>query len=372
MTTGRIAVFFATVLTVWTLMHLYAFWRVSRLPYLVSLPRWVFWALGAVLWFSYPFARYLDRNGFASHLARALEFTGAVWLGVLFLLVVALIGSELFSLFGAWKAAALPARTTAVILALALSVVGVIQGNRPPEVVTVEVKVPDLPTELDGTRIVQLSDLHLGTILGERFLTARLAQVHALHPDLVAITGDLVDGNARHVERLVPVLKGLRAPLGVFAVTGNHEFYAGLEKSVALLRQAGFVVLRDEHLLLRPGLVVAGVDDLTARRQFGLSHQALEKTLAGRPPGACLLLSHTPWEVEKAARLGANLMLSGHTHDGQIWPFSYLVRLSYPYLGGTYTVDGLTLHVSRGTGTWGPRMRLFKPAEITLLILRRP
>ncbi len=362
--------FLITVITIWSLMHLYAFWRVAKLPFLLAVPRWVFWVMGLLFWFSYPFARYLDRNGFASELARGLELLGAAWMGVLFLLVTALLVSELVTAFGLWKGAVVPARTGFLLLALVLSAVGIVQGNRPPQVEHLEVPMPQLPPELDGLRLVQLSDLHLGTILREEWLSARLAQVQALKPDMVLITGDLVDGNARHVKRLLPLLREFKAPLGVYAVTGNHEFYAGLEESVKLFRDAGFTVLRDQNVEVRPGLVLAGVDDLTARRQYGINHKALEKALAKRPPGACVLLSHTPWEVEKAAQLGAQLMLSGHTHDGQIWPFSYLVRLSYPFVGGSYKVKGLTLHVSRGTGTWGPRLRLWKPAEITLITLR--
>lgn len=362
--------FLVTVVTVWSLMHAYAFWRLAKLPLLSSVPRWFWWVVGLFLWFSYPFARYLDRNGFASEVARGLELLGAAWMGVLFLLVTAFLASELVTAFGLWKAAAVPVRTGFLMVAVVLSAVGLVQGNRPPEVERMEVQLPQLPPELDGLRVVQLSDLHLGTILGEKWLSARLAQVRALQPDLVVITGDLIDGNARHVERLLPLLAELKAPLGVFAVTGNHEFYAGLEASVQLFRDAGFTVLRDQHVEVRPGLVVAGVDDLTARRQYRIKHRALAKALTNRPAGACILLSHTPWEVEEAARLGAQLMLSGHTHDGQIWPFSYLVRLSYKYVGGTFVVNGLTLHVSRGTGTWGPRLRLWKASEITLITLR--
>lgn len=362
--------FLITVLTIWSFMHLYAFWRLASLPLLSPVPRWVWWLVGLLFWFSYPFARYLDRNGMSSEFARLLELLGAVWLGTLFLLVTALLASELVTVFGLWKASVVPVRTGSLFLAALLSAVGIVQGNRAPQVESLVVNLPQLPRDLDGLRVVQLSDLHLGTILREGWLAARLAEVQALKPDLVVVTGDLIDGNARHVERLLPLLSQLKAPLGVYAVTGNHEFYAGLEASVQLLGDAGFTVLRDQHLEVRPGLVMAGVDDLTARRQFAIDHFGVQKALAGRPPGACIFLSHSPWQVEEAARLGAGLMLSGHTHDGQIWPFSYLVRLSYPYVGGTYQVNGLTLHVSRGTGTWGPRLRLWKPGEITLITLR--
>ncbi|MGQ9496034.1 MAG: metallophosphoesterase [Thermoanaerobaculaceae bacterium] len=362
--------FFISVLSVWTCMHVYFFWRMSQLPRLSTLPWWFWWLAGIFLWLSYPFTRYLDRNGFSPELARYLELLGACWLGVLFLEVTLLLVADLITGFGLWRTAAIPARLLALTTGAILGAYGLIQGTRAPVVEEVEVRLAELPPKLDGLRLVQLSDLHLGTILGEAWLSSILAQVRELRPDLVAITGDLVDAHARHVERLLPLLQTLRAPLGVFAVTGNHEHYAGVEATVALLRQAGFQVLRDEHRQVKEGLVLAGIDDLTARRGSALALNAVEKALANRPSGACILLSHTPWQVEVAAKAGVGLMLSGHTHGGQIWPFSYLVALSYPYLQGTYRLGDCTLHVSRGTGTWGPRLRLFSPAEITLLVLR--
>jgi len=193
-----------------------------------------------------------------------------------------------------------------------------------------------------------------------------------MKPDIVVVDGDLVDGNVREVEPLLPVLTSLRAPLGVWAVTGNHEWYAGIDRSLQLFKDAGYTVLRDRWAVVAPGLVFAGVDDLTARRQFGLSDHPVEKALAGRPAGATILLSHSPLKAEAAAAAGAGLMLSGHTHDGQIWPFGYLVRFVYPLLGGRYEVNGMTAIVCRGTGTWGPRMRLWLPSEIVRITLRTP
>jgi hypothetical protein len=176
----------------------------------------------------------------------------------------------------------------------------------------------------------------------------------------------------------VPALKKLRAPLGVWAVTGNHEYYAGIDHSVRVLSDSGYVVLRDRWQEVAPGLIVAGVDDATGRRQFapqgvssaGLPASALDLALRDRPPGATVLLSHTPWAAEEAAQLGAGLMLSGHTHDGQIWPFNYLVALQYPFIAGAYRVEGMTLIVGRGTGTWGPPLRLWKRSEILRITLR--
>ncbi len=121
---------------------------------------------------------------------------------------------------------------------------------------------------------------------------------------------------------------------------------------------------------MAPGLVLAGVDDLSARRQMGLDGQPVDRALVHRPPGSTIFLCHSPWGVERAAQLGVDLMLSGHTHSGQIWPFTYLVQLMYPYVAGRFRVNGMTLIVSRGTGFWGPPMRLFRPGEITAITLR--
>jgi predicted MPP superfamily phosphohydrolase len=368
---GRIAVFLIIVLGVWTLLHAYVVWRVWSVPLVAeNLSRRAVLAVVALLWLTYPLGRLLDRRGLEL-LAYPLEFVGAVWMGALFLLFVALLLADLVSVALVWLPEAAPwIRLGAAALVVLLTVVGVVQFLRGPTVVEHEVRLAGLPPERDGTVLVQVSDLHLGSLLGERWLTARLAQVAALEPDLVAVVGDLVDGNAAHVERLLPRLRELRAPLGVWAVTGNHEYYAGLEQSVKLLEDAGFRVLRDRAEEASPGLVIAGIDDLTARQQFSVKGTPLETALAGRPAGATVLLSHTPWEAEKAAALGVGLMLSGHTHDGQIWPFNYLVALRYPFVGGAYDIGAMRLVVCRGTGTWGPPLRLWRRSEIVKITLR--
>jgi len=241
---------------------------------------------------------------------------------------------------------------------------------RPPVVRAYEVRLAGLPADLDGTVLVALSDLHLGSLLGERWLAARVVQVQALRPDAVVLLGDLLEGHGQAEGDLLAQFRRLAAPLGVWAVTGNHESHGGRSTSARLLEDTGFQVLHDRWAEVRPGLVLAGVDDLTSRHRAHLGGDPIRQALAGRPPGATILLSHTPWEVEKAAAAGVGLMLSGHTHGGQIWPFDYLTRISYPLLGGRYKVDGMPVIVCRGTGTWGPRMRLWRPSEMLRITLR--
>lgn len=363
------ALFLFIVLTLWALMHAYVFWRVASIPWVerhVSRP--VLISAAVALWLSYVLARWITKHWPA---AWPLEFFGANWMGVLFLLLAALLVVEVVTLGGwAFQTWAPSWRGGAVIVAGILSVVALGQGLRAPVVTEYEVRLPGLPKERDGTTLVAISDVHLGTLIGTRWMSRLVERIHGLHPDLVVVVGDLVDSHIDHAEVVLPVLQQLRAPLGVYAVTGNHEFYAKVDDCVRLMESAGYTVLRDRSVVVVPGLVVAGVDDLTARRQFGLGDEAVQKALANRAAGGTILLSHTPWQAEVAAAHGVGLMLSGHTHGGQIWPFSYLVQRQHPLLAGRYDVQGMTALVCRGTGTWGPRMRLWRPAEILRITLR--
>jgi predicted MPP superfamily phosphohydrolase len=301
--------------------------------------------------------------------ARTLEFLGMNWMGFLFLTFIPLLVLDLATLFGFLMPRLSPSlRGWAFLVGVALSVIALFQGLRPPIIQNYEVAVPGLPKAMDGTVLVALSDMHLGSQLGDRWLAARIAQVKAQRPDLVLLLGDIFEGHGPPEDRLILTLKQLSAPLGIWAVPGNHEFHGGGD--MRLMEKAGFELLRNRWENLRPGLVLAGVDDLTARHRRGQIGDPISRALAGRPPGATILLSHTPWQAERAARAGVGLMLCGHTHGGQIWPFDYLVRSRYPLLEGRYEVEGMTVIVCRGTGTWGPRMRLWRPSEILRVTLR--
>ena len=369
---GRFALFLGIVLSVWTFFHVYAFQRAFSIPALArAVPFAARIALFGLLWLSYPIGRVLARSA-PGAVARGVELFGAVWMGILFLVFASLLAADVVTGFGKlWPKGAIPSRAVALAVATGLSVVAVVQSARGPRVVRHELKVASLPGGRAELKLVQLSDLHLGNLLGERWLARRIAEANALAPDLVVVTGDLVDGEIGPVAPLVPVLRTLSAPMGVFGVTGNHEFYAGLEKSLGVYEAAGIRTLRDGWVEAAPGLVLTGVDDLTARRQLGLDGRTLDRAFAGAPKSAVVVhLSHSPLLVREAAARGARLMLSGHTHGGQLWPFTWLSAIPYPFQAGRYEVDGMTLVVSRGTGTWGPPMRLFFRSEIVEIILR--
>ena len=356
----RLGVFLTTVLSIWAVMHAYVFWRVASVSWVTAqVSRSVLAGLGLALWLSYPLARW--------QALPKVEWVAANWIGVLFLLFVALLAADVATLGGRfWPGL----RGGAIVAAAVLSVIALVQGLRPPVVSEYEVKLRGLPRDRDGTRVVMISDVHLGGMIGAPWLARVVEQINALRPDLIAVVGDVVEGDVDRAGEVVPVLRQLRAPLGVWVVTGNHEYYAGLDRSLRLFEEAGFFVLRDRWREAAPGIVVAGVDDLTARRQFAIRDDPVGHALANRPPGATIFLSHSPWQADRAAALGAGLMLSGHTHNGQIWPFNYFVGLSYRLLAGRYDVQGMPVIVGRGTGTWGPRMRLWRPGEIVRVTLR--
>jgi predicted MPP superfamily phosphohydrolase len=350
-------------------MHIYVFWRAASVPFVKQhMPRKGLITAGVILWTLFFSGRILG-HGETGVLAGILEFLGMNWMGVLFLVFTTLLLIDLATLFGFLMPRLSPwLRGWALLAGVVLSVVALFQGLRPPVIEKYEVSLPGLPKAMDGTVVVALSDLHLGSLIGERWLAARIAQVQAQNPDIVALLGDIFEGHGLAEDALMKTFKQLSAPLGIWAVTGNHEFHGGGD--ISHFKTLGFKLLRDCWAEVRPGLILAGVDDLTTRRRKGLVGDPIRQALAGRPSGGTILLSHTPWQAEQAAKGGAGLMLSGHTHGGQIWPFDYLVRIRYPLLEGRYEVDGMTVIVSRGTGTWGPRMRLWHPGEILRVTLR--
>ncbi len=362
--------FFVGILVLWSAAHAYVAWHLSGAWPLCGRVRRRWVALGALLlWASLPLARLASLGG-------VVEWFGMHWLGVMILLSVGLAAHDGLLILGLpllrRRLPGLLPRTRAVALAAGLLLAGLAlaQGLRAPSVSEHEVRLAGLRPGSDGLRLVALSDLHLGRLIGPAWLEARLAQVRALAPDLVVLLGDLVDGHGEDPEALLGGLRNLRPPLGVWAVLGNHDGHGDEDGVVRALEGAGVRVLRDGWAEPAPGLLVAGLDDpgrMTAR----LEPARLARALAGRPPGAAtVLLSHRPLGEEQAAAAGVGLMLAGHTHGGQIWPVGHLTALSYPRLAGRFEVGGLTLLVTRGAGTWGPRMRLWLPGEILLVVLR--
>jgi len=260
-----------------------------------------------------------------------------------------------------------------VLVALGLTAIGFLNARLPARVKRVAVPLPGLPPALAGFRIVQISDIHVGPTIKAAYLQAIVDRVNALEPDVVAITGDLVDGAVAELRDHVAPLADLRARHGVFFVTGNHEYYSGVHGWMAELQRLGIRVLHNEHVVLEhegASLVLAGVPDYTGHHFDPAHHSDPAAALAGAPEGAPrVLLAHQPRTAPAAAEAGFDLQLSGHTHGGQFLPWTWFVPLQQPYTAGLHQLGRLWIYVSRGTGYWGPPKRIGAPSEIAELRL---
>ncbi|MBS1119166.1 MAG: metallophosphoesterase [Deltaproteobacteria bacterium] len=251
---------------------------------------------------------------------------------------------------------------------------GMFEARGTHEIVDVEITLDKLPAALDGFTIVQLSDLHVGMTIDRAFVQRVVDHTNRLAPDLIALTGDLVDGQVEDLREDIAPLASLRAKHGVFAVTGNHEYYSGADAWIEELKRLGARYLRNERVTIGNGdasFELAGVDDHGAHGWQGHG-QDLPAATAGRDrERALVLLAHQPRQVRVAALHGVDLQLSGHTHGGQIWPWHYLVKIQQGgLLAGRYLHASTQLYVTRGCGYWGPPVRLLAPLEITRVILR--
>jgi predicted MPP superfamily phosphohydrolase len=238
----------------------------------------------------------------------------------------------------------------------------------------VSVPLASLPAAAEGYRIVQLTDVHIGPMLGRAWLDEVVRNVNALSPDIVVITGDLVDGSVAELQEHVQPLAALKSKHGVFFVTGNHEYISGVEEWVTFLPSLGIRVLENERVTIGEGddaFELAGVYDFSAARFRSRRVPDLAGALRGwTGDTALVLLAHQPKHAREAAARGVGLVLSGHTHGGQIWPFNWLVKLQQPYVAGLHRHRGTWIYVSCGTGFWGPPMRLAAPSELTHVVLR--
>jgi hypothetical protein len=315
-------------------------------------------------------ARLLEANGMIA-LATGLAWVGYTWMGFVFLafclslLLFAVDGGlVLTGKLAGLTIRRLPARLTALCLLLAclgLSLYGVYESNQ-LKVERLRIRTEKLPSGT-GLTVVQISDLHLGLILRQESVEWMIEQVRDIGPDLLVCTGDLIDGNLERLNRLAPAFASIIPDKGGFAVSGNHETYAGVKASFAFLEKAGFQGLRDEVRLVDPSVALVGMD--YSREQRCDREQALLSSVASER--YTVLLKHSP-EVCPGSQGRFDLQLSGHTHNGQIFPFSLVVDLVYDYVSGLHFLeDGSQVYVSRGTGTWGPQMRILSPPELTVI-----
>ena len=376
------SLFLLTFFLVYGSMHAYALLRAKAAIPFGSAPALLLSVLLALLLIAPIFASTLARHGYDEG-ARIVAYVGYLWMGFLFFHTCLNLSADILRFpLGAVGGGGIPGKAAAFLggrtgflcivgLSVALTAYSVVEASR-IGVVRVRIDTDRLPASVTSLRIAQITDLHLGLIhrYGKAGDVAKI--VAGERPDLFVSTGDLVDGQLDGVEGVAEVLRGIPAPLGKYAVLGNHEYFGGIDRAIAFTRKAGFTVLRDESVMVDDAIRIAGTDDpVGARfgRATGLSEAAL---LGNRTDGRfTLLLKHRP-ALDGGSAGKFDLQLSGHTHNGQIFPFRLLTRLVYPLLAGDHPVPGGgILHVSRGTGTWGPPMRFLAPPEITIVEIRR-
>ncbi len=384
----------APVLLISLLLHAIIGWRIA--PDLASVDA----ALGVALWAALTVSALLMPMGFLARRIAKPPFANVLtWMGLLCmglfssLLVLTLLREALLLLAGIadwlWpQTVSLTAlqQDTALglpVVALLVTVLGFWNARRTATVVQVDVPIANLPEALQGFTVAQISDIHVGPTIKTRYLQRIVDRVNGLNANLVAITGDLVDGSVRELAHHVAPLSQLVSTHGTFFVTGNHEYYSGAHGWIDALRALGVQVLMNEHVLIEHSIdtqdpepavmVIAGVADYSAHH-FDESHRSdPHRAIADAPDHAVfkLLLAHQPRSAAAAADAGFDLQLSGHTHGGQFWPWNHFVPLQQPFTAGLNKLKALWVYTSRGTGYWGPPKRFGAPSEITHLRLVR-
>ena len=374
--------FLVTVISVLGLLHWFLYARLVTALNLTS-PGilWSLRGLAVFLTLAYLIARSTER--FAPEwLVHTLHWVASVWLGVMWQLLwitfVFFLVKLLLMLSGTWSrldpvtVVALGRYSALAVISLAVLICGyaTIRATR-PRIIVANIPVEHLTPELRAMRIIMASDFHAGILVNRKEINDWASQINRLKPDVILIPGDVVDGNVDHIIDFADAFHHLEAPLGVWVTTGNHEYYAGVQRSVEFFHAANFHPLMNEHVELPGGLVLAGIEDRTAK-QMGLPRPTVEQVLAPVPrERVTILLNHTPETQEALAadRAGADLILSGHTHNGQMWPFSLFTKMAFRFQHGLYNLEKGYILTSCGIGTWGPPMRLSAPPEIILIQL---
>jgi predicted MPP superfamily phosphohydrolase len=381
------SMFILTFFALYGGMHVYAFLK-ARAAFGFGMAAGV--VIGAWMLFMTlsPFLiRVLEQHGFDLS-ARTLSYIAYLWMAALFIFFCSSLVFDIVNLAlqaagwivrwvvrGTWPLSVIPASVTvfiSIVAAIAVCLYGYYSAlDVRTERMTLE--TAKLPPGIDRFKIVQISDVHLGLIVREKRLKNIVALVEAEKPDLFVSTGDLVDAQINKMTGLAELLSQVRAPYGNYAVTGNHEYYAGLDQALDFTRKAGFRILRGEAVKDGP-ITIVGVDDQTQLQVDPGRWVSELQLLRNCPRGKfTLLLKHRP-TVEQIAVGQFDLQLSGHTHRGQIYPFRYIAQIAYPMTAGRFDLaGGSVLRVSRGTGTWGPPVRFLSPPEVTVIeLVRKP
>jgi uncharacterized protein len=307
---------------------------------------------------------------------RILGWLSSGWMGMMALLLIyGGLHHLIDALHQAFTDAPLPPVWGGVTLSLVITLwlYGTWNATRPPLLREVKVSIPDLPSDLEGFTIAQVSDLHVGPVIGRAYVERLRARCEALKPDLIVITGDLIDGEVSQLAEELEPLLSINTERPLYFVTGNHELFSGVDPWVDHLKERGVRVLENEHVTLTHGqaqLNLVGVEDWEAKRLAPHRRPHLRGALEGADLNLpTILLAHQPKMAQEASTQGIDLQLSGHTHGGQIFPIGLPVYIDQKYFRGLYRIGDMTLYVSEGTGYWGPSLRVGSRSELTLIEL---
>ena len=376
----RPGVFLPVLVVVLLILHGLPWWRLVLAPHWSSAATVVGTVIALVALVGFPLAMW---KGHGRARRDGLAILGDSWLGIVWQLFAWTVIGQILGLVLLVAGVTNPARDRWVAVSVLVWVTllclwGLWQARRVPRVRTVEVPIGRLGSGLDGLRLVVIADTHFGPINRAKWSAALVRRVNDLQPDLLAHAGDLVDGTIDQRSAQVAPLAAAEAGLAKVYITGNHEYMSGAADWMAHMGDLGWTVLHNRHIVLERGvskLAVVGVDDLTARGSGVAGHGAdLAAAMDGLDADVpIVLLSHQPKSVRISAPAGVDLQVSGHTHGGQLWPFHYLVRAEQgAFAGLSKHGERTVLYTSRGSGFWGPPLRIFAPSEISLLILRSP
>ncbi|MDD5493037.1 MAG: metallophosphoesterase, partial [bacterium] len=356
--------------------HLYVYLRLIQPVRRVGFASLLIKILFIALCFSFPLLHFVTRGQNGS-LVEITNYISSVWMGMIVYLFLATLGFDLARLLlklAGNNTLQNPRLFTSLVSAIALciTIYGLVEATD-IGITRLNVKIPNLPDKLAGTTIAQISDVHMGLIIQGKRLDNIVKLTNSLDPDLIVITGDLVDEQALHMEELVQPLQNLKSKYGVFACTGNHEYFAGIDKAEAFIARGGVQLLRNRWVEVAGGLQIMGRDDPIGTRVVSENIPPLSEIIKGiDPQKPVILLYHTPvTTMDELQRLGICLQLSGHTHKGQLWPFLYIVKKIFAMPYGLFKSGDTTVYVSRGTGTWGPPLRVGAPPEITFITLEK-
>lgn len=382
MKVSPVVVFFSLVFAVYFAVNFYVVQRgLQCFPPGDTMRRVVLWG-GVFLAVSFILGRTLE-NYWLSHVSDVFVWIGSFWLGALLYFFLAVVLIDLLRLTNAivpWfpsMVTADPAKTLRMLFWGVTATVGIVLvaghvNARIPRVHRVAIPIAKPADGIRSIRIALISDIHLGTIVGRKRLESILETVHALDPDLILLAGDIVDEDLGPVikENIGETLRSIKAPMGVYGITGNHEYIGGAAKAVAYLEEHGVTMLRDSAVVLPHGITLAGREDRSSRQFGGAQRKPLDVLLGGiRRDRPVILMDHQPFDLDSVARAGVDLQVSGHTHHGQLWPFNHITQLVYEKSWGYLRKGETQFYVSSGVGSWGPPIRLGNRPEIVELIL---